>query len=236
MIIGPGITIGGGIFVDSNALTTSLVTSGMTLNLDAGNASSYPGSGDTWFDLSDYEADVTLYNNPVFNTVPPKYLDFNGSSQYGVASKSGILSATSYSKSAWFFWRGYGTNNNIVSGSGGGHFMFGAAQNKIFCGHSDWSNYIAFPSITTIDLFTWYYATLTFDTTNGMSLYINGILDNTYDAVKTGLPGNGSIEIASFAGSNLLYGALGKVHCYDRALSASEVLQNFNATKAEYGY
>ena len=235
MIIGPGITIGGGIYVDSNASATDLVTDGLTLNLDASNASSYSGSGDTWFDLSGNSADVTLYNNPVFNTVPPKYLDFDGSTQYGVTTKTGILSSTSYTKSAWFFWRDYNVNNNIVSSYVGGHFMFGSGQNRIFCGHSDWANYNAFPSITTISLYTWYYVTLTFDTTNGMSLYINGILDNTYNGVLSALPGDGSTEVASFAGGNNLYGGLGKVHCYNRVLSASEILQNFNATKAEYG-
>ena len=234
MIIGPGITIGSGISINGIA-DTSFVTSGLTLNLDAGNLSSYSGSGSTWFDLSSNGADATLYNSPVFNTISPKYLDFNGSSQYGFASKTDIVPSTTYTKAAWFFWRGYGVNNNIVSGGNGGHFIFGAATNKIYCGHADWPNYLAFPSITTISLLTWYYVTLTFNTTDGMALYINGTLDNTYTANKAARGGDGSVEVGAFSAGNFLYGALGKVHCYNRSLSASEVLQNFNATKAEYG-
>ena len=154
MIIGPGITIGGGINIDSQASGGGIATSGLTLYLDAGNLSSYSGSGSTWYDLSGNGADVTLYGNPTFAAGPPKRIDFNGSNQYGVASKTGILSSTSYTKSAWFFWVDYGYNNNIVSGSDGGHFMFGSGGNKIYCGHSDWSKYNAHPSITSISHLT----------------------------------------------------------------------------------
>ena len=232
MIIGSGITIGSGISIISDA---TLVTSGLTLNLDAGNSSSYPGSGSTWTDLSTNGANATLYNSPTFAAGPPKRLDFNGTSQYGVASKTNIVPSTSYTKAAWFFWVNTNVNNNIVSGGTGGHFIFGGGTNKIYCGHANWSNYLAFGSNATISLLTWYYVTLTFNTTDGMSLYINGSLDNTYTANKTAHGGDGSVELGAFSASNFLYGGLSKVHCYNRTLSASEVLQNYNATKAEYG-
>jgi len=122
-----------------------------------------------------------------------------------------------------------------VSGGSGGHFIFGAGTNRIYCGHANWPNYLAFGSNATISLLTWYYVTLTFNTTDGMSLYINGTLDSTYTANKTARGGNGSVELGAFSASNFLYGGLSKVHCYNRTLSASEVLQNYNATKTEYG-
>jgi len=236
MIIGPGITIGGGISVDSNAPSTGLVTDGLTLQLDATNDSSYPGSGSTWFDLSPNDADVTLYNNPSFALGPPRRLDFNGVNQYGATSKTGIIPSTSYTKIAWFFWVGYGVNNNIVSGGSGGHFIFGAGTNKIYSGHANWPNYLAYPSNATISLLTWYNVALTFNTTDGMKLYINGALDSTYTANKNARGGNGSVEIAAFSASNNLFGGLSRVYCYNRSLSASEILQNYDATKTDYGY
>jgi len=234
MIIGPGITVGGGISI-SHITDNTLITNGLTLNLDAGNSNSYSGSGSTWTDLSTNNANATLYNNPTFAEGPPKRLDFNGTSQYGVVSKVNIVPSTSYTKAAWFFWVGTGVNNNIVSGGTGGHFIFGAGTNRIYCGHANWPNYLVFGSNATISLLTWYYVTLTFNTTDGMALYINGSLDNTYTANKAAHGGNGSVELGAFSTGNFLFGGLSKVHCYNRSLSANEVLQNFNATKTEYG-
>ena len=213
-----------------------LVVEGLTLHLDASNTSSYPGSGSTWYDLSNSGADVTLYNDPVFASGPPKRLDFNGSNQYGATAVTGLVPSTGYTKTAWFFWVDYGYNNNIVSGSNGGHFMFGSGQNKIYGGHSDWGNYTAFPSITTISLLTWYYVALTFNTTDGMALYINGVLDNTYTANKNAHPGDGSVEIAAYSGSNNMFGGISEVHCYNRSLTSGEILQNYNYTKGKFGY
>ena len=60
-----------------------LVTSGLTLQLDAGNSSSYPGSGTTWTDLAGTQQNITLVNSPTFTSGTPAYFTFNGSSQYG---------------------------------------------------------------------------------------------------------------------------------------------------------
>ena len=46
----------------------SIITSGLILNLDAGNVASYPGSGTTWTDLSGNGNNGTLINGPTFNS------------------------------------------------------------------------------------------------------------------------------------------------------------------------
>ena len=68
-----------------------------------------------------------------------------------------------------------------------------------------------------------------------MSLYINGALDSTYTAQKTAHPGTGTASIAAYVTGNLLKGRVGKVLAYNAELSAAQVSQNFNATKATYG-
>lgn len=47
---------------------TSMVTSGLIMYLDAGNTSSYPGSGTSWADLSGNGRNATLINGPVFSS------------------------------------------------------------------------------------------------------------------------------------------------------------------------
>jgi hypothetical protein len=51
------------------------ITNGLVLSLDAANAKSYPGSGNTWFDISGNNNHFTLYNSPSYNTLGYFVLD-----------------------------------------------------------------------------------------------------------------------------------------------------------------
>jgi hypothetical protein len=81
----------------------------------------------------------------------------------------------------------------------------------------------------------WYNACVTFDTTNGFVLYVNGVQDNTYTAQKTPIGGNGSTRIGAFgAGGNLLNGRVSVAMTYNRVLSSTEVLKNFNSFSSRF--
>jgi len=225
--IGPGITIGG---------SAGPVLSNLTMYLNANDSASYPGTGTTWFDISGNGANIALNNSPTFTAGSPAYFTFNGSNQYGIGSTNGVLDNTQYTKSVWFYLNGY-NDNNFSSSQAGGHFMYMASTNKVYCGHTDWVNYGAYPSTATFSLSTWYYIALTFDTTVGMTLYINGVQDSTYTANKSAFTGNGSTNVATFDGSgNYLNGRISQAFFYNKRLSGAEVLQNYNSTKALYGY
>lgn len=224
------ITINGGLQIFT---PESIVTNGLTLQLDAGNSASYPGSGITWTDLAGTENNIELVNSPTFTSGTPAYFTFNGSDQFGTGN-SAVLSSTSYTKSVWFYLNGY-NDNNLVSSDTGGHFMYLSGTNRIYSGHTDWGDYLAYPSTATISLSTWYNATLTFNTTDGMVLYINGNQDSIYTDNKSALPGDGSTNIATFGGGFLLNGGIAKVYCYNRSLTSAEVLQNYNSDKSQFG-
>ena len=219
------------LWLNANGYWTSysdVVTNGLTLQLDASNPTSYSGSGNVWYDLVAPQDNITLVNSPTFTAPSPSYFTFNGSNQYGVGTGP-VLSSTSYTKSVWFYLNSY-SDNNLVSSQDGGHFMYMASTNRIYCGHTDWPNYSVFPSNTTFALNTWYYVALTFNTTDGMKLYVNGVLDSTYTANKSPLVGNYSTNVGAFGTGNLLNGRIGRVFCYNTSLSDSEVLQNYNGT------
>lgn len=212
-----------------------LITSGLTLNIDASQSASYGGSGTTWTDIAGVKDNITLTGSPTFTSGNPAYFTFNGSSQYGTGSATNILPTTAYTKSVWFYVNA-NADNNLVSSSGGGHFMYLFSSNKIYCGHANWGNYLAYPSTGNISLSTWYNTTLTFSTTNGMTLYINGVQDSTYTANKAAHGGNGAVNIACFsAGGNLFNGRISQVLCYNRELNANEVAYNYIATKSKFG-
>ena len=217
-------------YQDANAGTN------LVLRLDPDNATSYPGSGTTWTDLAAPAQNLTLYGSPTYTSGTPSYFTFNGSNQYALSAATGIVNTTAYTKSAWFYLNGY-QDNNIFSGDG--HFIYMGPQasvdKKIYCGHSNWGSFTAYPSAATINLNTWYNVTLTFSTANGMTLYINGAQDSTYTAQKTAHPGTGSASIAAYVAGNFLNGRIGKVYCYNVELTAAQVLQNYNNDKATYG-
>ena len=56
----------------------SFVTDGLVLNLDAGNAASYPGTGTTWTDLSSKGNNGTLVNSVTYSSSNQGTLVFNG--------------------------------------------------------------------------------------------------------------------------------------------------------------
>jgi hypothetical protein len=122
-----------------------------------------------------------------------------------------------------------------VSSDTGGHFMYFAGGSKLYSGHADWENYQSYPSTANFSLSTWYNATLTFNTTDGMVLYINGVQDSTYTANKNAHGGDSSTNIATYGGGNLLNGRIAKVYCYNRSLTSAEVLQNYNFDKSQFG-
>ena len=221
--------------VGSLSLTQSptIVTDGLTLRLDASNLASYPGSGLTWTDIAGTEDNITLINSPTYTSGTPAYFTFNGYSQFGVSSGV-VLTTTTYTKSVWFYLNAT-ADNNLVSSDTGGHFMYFAGGSKLYSGHADWENYQSYPSTANFSLSTWYNATLTFNTTDGMVLYINGVQDSTYTANKNAHGGDSSTNIATYGGGNLLNGRIAKVYCYNRSLTSAEVLQNYNFDKSQFG-
>jgi hypothetical protein len=227
--------------VGSLSLTQSptIVTNGLTLRLDASNLASYPGSGSTWTDIAGTAQNITLVNSPTYTSASPAYFTFNGSNQRG-SGTGAVLASTSYTKSVWFYLNAY-ADNNIVSSATGGHYMFFgnvSDRTKLYAGNSNWTvpDYLShLQSTTSFSLNTWYNATITFNTTDGMTLYVNGVFDKLYTSVKTAFTGDGSTNIAAFGTGNLLNGRISKVYCYNRSLTASEVLQNYNFDKSQYG-
>ena len=218
--------------------TETLVTSGLLLRLDANSTNSYSGSGTTWYDLADTQQNMTLINNPNFVSGSISYFEFNGTNQW-MTGTGVTIPSTAYTKSIWFWINTY-TDNNLISGFDGvgGHFIFMAGLTKLSFGHSNQGvGFTFYKSIGSINLNTWYNATLTFNTIDGMKIYINGVLDSTH-AMTTAHNGNGSANLGSYlnSGSNFLNGRISKVYTYNRSLTSDEVLRNYNVDKSTFGY
>ena len=207
--------------------------------LDTENPDSYSGSGNTWYDLSGNDNDLTLYGNPSFDAeMNGGVIEFNG--DFAQTNSTSVLNRTSYTKIAIFYPRS--ATRNIISGNGGGvseHALWmGGSTNRIRSGHNgDWSsvNYNAGNMVN-----SWHYTAVTFSDTDGLELYYNGnsVHSNT---TATDLPnGNGLIRIGAYGGggaggSNYFDGYIPVVLVYDRVLNAEEIVLNYNYFAQRYG-
>jgi hypothetical protein len=226
-----------------------IVTDGLVLYLDAANTKSYLGSGTTWSDISRGGNNGTLVNGPTYSTtnggsivfdgiddsvnipnIPNLLLTFNDTITYEVIIKipssstwSNGFAGNIISRGTYAGFNGLGkstTNNQILSYYRGS--TSGTASAGAFITRDQWHHCVSI----------W----------NGVSslIYINGELKSTSTVTLVGDPDQTTISIAgvrALGGNNGLpfEGGIGFSRIYNRALSATEVLQNYNATKTRYG-
>lgn len=207
-----------------------IITSGLTIYMD-GSAESYPGSGSTWYDMSFYDYNGTLYGSPTFTSSTGGYFTFDGSTKY-----CQTLGNTIYT--GGFTWGGWvnvtGTTNGFLisrDGASLGVYQFGSNFRYYYKSVS--GTVYTRTSTTTIVDDTWYYVICTV-TSNGVGrLFINGVQEGSnVNAGVTEIYNGGP-------GWNMgheRFVRIGEFEYYNRNLSSTEVLSNFNARKSIYGY
>jgi hypothetical protein len=209
-----------------------IVTSGLRLCLDPANIKSYPGSGTAWKDLSGLSRDATLTSAPTFSGGTAI---FNGTSNY----------ATIASNADWGF-SGSGTviawsKDTTVTGYTVGY------QKSGWQGYLMTTGYIVYSGQSGSNDFTgsfavtngvWYMTSFVINRTSGnYFLYKNGgtqagtgaITHPSLSAAPLYIGARGAVP------SDYFTGAMGAVQIYNRALSAAEIAQNFNALRGRYG-
>ena len=215
-------------------VTSNLIqnTNSLVLYLDAYNTSSYAGSGSNWLDLSGNNNNITLTGGYSYNAFGS--ISFNGT---GWGYNNGdILSKTAYTKQVWVKFSSFSFANNIISGGNSGMHAFwlaGSNPGKLQAGHNGaWSTIVDNTSLITG---TWYNLAVTFNSTSGWVLYINGQQKITSSDVSI-FTGTGNIQLASFGGAgNFFSGEIAHALVYNKTLTASEILQNFNSLKTRFG-
>ena len=222
----------------ATTITSSpVITTGLMLNLDAGNSASYPGTGTTWYDLSGNGNNGTLINSPTFNnSIAGGAFTFNGSNQYVSTSYTPSNTCTI---SIWFynnlnytdFNRGIFSTYNYTTSSYNGFYMgtYSSSLNLSRDGNNGWDS-SAIPSGLNIN--NWYNITVT-SKSNVILVYLNGILKNTISGSTT------HADVLNIARSrydaNYWSGYIGNVLMYNRELTSSEVSQNHDAQKGRFG-
>jgi hypothetical protein len=213
------------------AYNTSIVTDGLVFALDAANSRSYSGSGNTANVLVG-GINGTLTNGVGFSSVNSGSFSFDGTNDY--------VDFPSYTPDAntiniWVNFKTlengtivYVGNDTYASGLWSWSFFI---YEGVFYFRANPGNFAYFNEIPPLE--TWINYTLIRNNGSNISIaYKNGVsFGSTTDSTTENLYPNLRFAKAGSVYSNF---NLSQVLIYNRALSAQEVKQNYNATKKRY--
>jgi len=215
----------------------NIITNGLVLNFDASNPSSYVGTGVTINNISGIGSTGILTNGPTFSQLNGGSISFDGSNDIIVVGNLG----TFYSQgtiNVWFNSRNLSTPLGVFSTNYDGfntnvlRIETGETLGslKLWVGGNGFGGLI----FSNISLNAWYFITITWDqSTNNLSGYLNGILNVSSNAWS--IWPSAFVNLGIGMGYNrYLNGNISQFNLYNRALSSTEVLQNYNATKNRY--
>ena len=214
-----------------------VVTDGLVLYLDAANPLSYANGSTKWKDLSRGRNNGTLVNG--VNHTNGQF-SFDGTNQYIEFGQVPSLQFTGdFSATCWFkkdtsqSFKGLFGNANYRAG---GFHVALFSNNFYFTINNDTTEQgTGFSSQHVLADNQWYYGVGTFS--NGtMTTYVNGEVTNSRSSVTMTESINPfRVGTSPQGGWNFLDGSIAMAAVYNRALSASEVLQNYNALKGRFG-
>jgi len=236
MIISSGITIGSGVkLVPESAV--SVVTTGLQLYLDAGNASSYPGSGTTWTDLTVNGRNGTLTNGPTYSGTNGGSIVFDGTNDF--VQCTGSLTVTAATFVTWIRRNGnQGQYDGILFSRGtnttGMNFQ---VSNQLGYHWNDAGNTYNWQSGLTIPDATWCMIAISVTSTAATAyLCQTGGTTTATNTVNHSSSLLNDIKIAQDdAGGRFFNGNIAISQLYNTALSAAEVSQNFQVDRARFG-
>ena len=228
-----------------NYFGAPIVTDGLVFAVDANNIVSYPKSGTSWYNLTG-SVDGTLTNGPTFSPADGGELIFDGTDDYIDFGNPGSLFNPATSTMTMMGWI-YVKNNqiNILIGlqeSGAGSLSLGtnSSGNVRFICRPTAGAQGTIDSSATLALNTWYHIAMTKDTANSISdctLWINGSPVNTASSTVNFPTSTAAIRSAYYFDAQIYSNInIGSIQVYNRALTAAEVLQNYQAEQYRFDY
>lgn len=211
------------------------------LSLDAGNPSSYPGSGTVWTDLVGGKV-FNLINGPTYDSANGGKIYFDSQySQYSECSTS-LPSIPTFTTSVWQYWNGVNTGTvpcilTEIYVGGPINYFVGNLQGVVAQGGYFNGGFQISPQFT-LTPNTWYQIVVTCDSNQIVKIYLNNSLISS-------TPTSGSQPASSNAGIRLMRrwddpdywgGYLSTVDIYDKALTSTQISSLWNTTKSRFGY
>ena len=211
----------------------NIITDGLVLYLDAANPKSYPGTGTVWGDLSGNGNTGTLTNGPTFSSGDNGSIVFDGSSKR--ATLTAPFGQTGFTTlSTWYnrvegnsstTWRTlYATTSTNV------HHLISQNTSRVL-GIFDGS-FRSFGYTPPIDGKFHNYVVI-YQSAANATLYVDGQFISTISIILN-LSTSPIGSIGNWNSGNYWVGNIALTQIYNRALTAEEILQNYNATKSRF--
>ena len=222
--------------------SSGLVQTGLVVNLDPAETTSYLGSGSSWTNIgsggSTYNA--TLQNSPVFSTNYGGNFFFNGTNQSTSISRGTIQD--NFTLSAWFkttstsgFLTGAWTGMGIIDGEVPGvvnDFGLTMAQGKLMFGVGGGGGGAPDVTLTSPNTYNdnnWHHVVCTrVKLTGAMVMYVDGVQVVTGTGNTNSLISPTELKIGRSNENRYFQGNISSINIYDNALTASQVQSNYN--------
>jgi hypothetical protein len=226
-----------------------IVTDGLVLALDAADRNSYVSGSTTWRDVSGNNNSGSLVNGPTFNSGNGGSIVFDGTNDYGRVNQLDLSYTNKITVSFWFKFTSttvklpseFTTNSDNTTGA------FQIATSAVNPGdlyaHVYQGGYNQIRTNLSYNDGLYHNVCFVFDlsltTSQKIQCYVDGNVAAKTQLQSTNVTANflkSDLYIFSRAGTSFFQpGTLNLYQIYNRALSAQEVLQNYNAQKSRFG-
>jgi hypothetical protein len=232
--------------------STPYVTDNLQLFLDAKETSSYSGSGTTWYDLSSNSYSGTLTNSPTWNSAG--YFTFDGTNDYVEFGDILDPGTNNWSISTLVYplANAPSTNNTFIVSkalAGASNYRYATSLKtdttklRAFIEPSDGFPIVVESSSVELGVNSWSFFTSVFNKSGNLSLYKNDTLvASTSMSVASGdtFNSNHPFRVGCYTNADnttpsfFYNGRISLVSVHFKALSESEVIQNFNCVRERY--
>jgi hypothetical protein len=237
-----------------------VVTNGLVFGIDAGFTPSYPKNGTTWYDIKN-TSNGSFINGTSYNSNSGGMIVFDGTDDYINFGNASSLQITGESATMEVFfktplytnqsnkhfpclfskrthWLGESVAYNFFINNEASQGGFG----QISCGFSTVNGYGGVVSNSAVTTNTWIHAACVYNGTD-VRLYVNTVLQNSISSATGNIRNinsplylgvanaNGGLNIGSYR----YQGDIPIIRLYNRPLTATEILQNYNAQKGRFG-
>lgn len=216
-----------------------IVSSGLVFCIDAGNPRSYPGSGTTVYDATNTQPTTSMLNGTTYTSGTSGYWTMDGIDDYiGGSNLSTTLAGGTME--IWTYITAINRQQGFFAlNSGIGYINFwmpGTNNMRWEVIGTTGSAYSTINATTTSVINTWYHFVGTFNGSNNTTIYVNSVAETSQ--TMTNQPSGSytaGIQVGRYDSSYPSASRISIARFYNRALTAAEVSQNFNATRGRYG-
>jgi len=211
------------------------ISDNLAFHIDPANPRSYAGVGTVIYDLSGNGKTSYFTNGAFYQNYSKGVVVVDGNNDYISTPLFNLTSPITVS--AWV--KNISNSSPVFGGSGGGvgygngeYIFYYENKTIVIQGANSGAKYYQFPQL---NLNQWSNLVMTRDASNNMSIYLNGMgsTSNT-QSYSNILQMNQIGRYSAFTNVYNVKGSIGEVKIYNRVLSASEVLQNYNASRKKY--